>query len=120
VYGGYNLIVATKRLYFFSARYNQNRERSFCEVIPKSPREKVDPLYDSKKDRLKKLAKNKLKKSLNKIPEATMKIIESSEEELCEAGFFSTLTTEERKAIFVAVFDQYPLWVVKKSSASNR
>jgi hypothetical protein len=51
---------------------------------------------------------------LREILEVTAKIIESSEEELCEAGFFSALTTEECKAIFDAVSDKYPLWLVKE------
>lgn len=51
--------------------------------------------------------------ALNFVGPAVEKIVETVDE-LCGDGFFLNLTRKERYAVFTAVFNQYPTWIMAR------
>jgi hypothetical protein len=98
-----------KLFWFFTARYNGHDDLQFSQVIP-FPEGSIE--FGKQKKHLQARREESSREALGFILQATNAII-GTVEEMGAKGLFANLSQTQRKDIFGAVFDQYPLWLVK-------
>jgi hypothetical protein len=105
-----------RKVGFHTARYNDITASAIRNIIPN-----VIPAncstYMAKRERILKRVKNSGIKALKWLSEMIEDLSEQvnsmvTRHGLGTVGFLQALTTEQRKELFGAVFDQYPLWLV--------